>query len=502
MKSILGIVILLVFPSFVIGQDSLGMTNAAVFDIHPGEEYNDIWGYTDSLGNDFAIVGSESHINIVNINNCDDPVLDTAYSDGSSVIWRDFKTYEHFVYGICDGSACNNEGLEIIDMNTREFKQITTDFNKAHNIYIEESTGRLYVVGVNGSTDLIIYDLTIDPWNPVLLSAIDFGNFVPNYIHDIYVKDTIAYASHGYAGYVIYNVADANNVTYLKDYTNSTAYNHSSWVSDDKGYSYTAFEVPTGVPIDIYKIHPNFDIQKKGSFTQPLIANAPTDNRPHNPFVKGDSLYISYYHDGVQVWNIVDRENPTLVSYYDTEPNNTNYNGYTGSWGMYPYSPKGCIVASDINRGLFTFELDRPEVQMKSNITFMDANANLVFKEETGTYKKVSLDVSGGIVLNTHTPPADASMLENSNTYFNGNDISVILKAPSGRSYKLVVDANNTIFTEFVPTIPAGIESFSDFVFDDFEKGIILRTADDRRVKVKLDAMGNLVAEDWHPSMN
>ena len=41
------------------------MTKAAVLDIHPGDEYNDIWGYTDAQGNDFAIVGSEGHINIV-----------------------------------------------------------------------------------------------------------------------------------------------------------------------------------------------------------------------------------------------------------------------------------------------------------------------------------------------------------------------------------------------------------------------------------------------------
>jgi hypothetical protein len=76
----------------------------------------------------------------------------------------------------------------------------------------------------------------------------------------------------------------------------------------------------------------------------------------HNPFIKGDLCFVAYYHDGVQVFNIADTNNITRVAYYDTYTN-TNYSGYDGVWGVYPYLSSGNIIASDDANGLFVLSL-------------------------------------------------------------------------------------------------------------------------------------------------
>ncbi len=484
--------------SMSIGQDSLNMTKLANLTGMTGNAYSDIWGYTDSVGNEFAIIGSSGAINIVNVNDCKNPVIDTFYVDGSNVVWRDFKTYQNFAYGICDGGACNNEGLEIINLTTGVFTQSNAHFNRAHNIYIEESTGRLYVVGANGGIDLIIYDIATDPANPIHLISKDFGPGVPNYIHDIYVKDSIAYASHGYDGYRIYNVSNPSNIIDLTSYTNSTSYNHSSWKDPNSEYAYVAYEVPTGIPIDIFKIDANYNIQKKGDFSQPNIPGAPTLNRPHNPFIKGDSLYISYYHDGVQVWDISEKEDPKLVSHYDTYPANTNYSGYQGCWGIYPYFESGCIVASDLSTGLYTFKLLPPKVEIQSaDLVIDNAASGVVFMDSIGSYHKVQVDVTGSITVQPYTPNGYTTKLINSDIDINNTLNGLILKSPNTRYYKLSIDANLYFYAEILPLPMLKVSETNDLMFSTSNTGLYMQTDNNVKVRVGVTTSGLLKAHVW-----
>jgi len=78
----------------------------------------------------------------------------------------------------------------------------------------------------------------------------------------------------------------------------------------------------------------------------------------HNPFIRDTLLYISYYEDGVQIYNISDPLDPERVGYYDTEPNNTDYNGTRNNWGVYPYFSGNKIIATDTRNGVFFLEFD------------------------------------------------------------------------------------------------------------------------------------------------
>ena len=57
----------------------------------PGNEYNDVWGYVDNTGKEYAVIGSTQAINIFDVTDCANPVLKLSYVDGANAIWRDLK---------------------------------------------------------------------------------------------------------------------------------------------------------------------------------------------------------------------------------------------------------------------------------------------------------------------------------------------------------------------------------------------------------------------------
>jgi hypothetical protein len=82
----------------------------------------------------------------------------------------------------------------------------------------------------------------------------------------------------------------------------------------------------------------------------------------HNLMIKDDLVYISYYQDGLQVFDISNPMNPILVAYYDTFMP-TNYGGYAGAWGVYAFLPSRRVLISDVQSGLFVLEMNLAEQQ-------------------------------------------------------------------------------------------------------------------------------------------
>ncbi len=333
----------------------------------PNVGYNDVWGYVAPSGEEFAIVGSQTKINFINVTNPSNPNSVLSYPGGGNVVWRDMKTYSHYAYSVCDGCS---EGMHVFDLSAlpnavTHVNQITQHFTRAHNIFIEGS--RLYVVGTFG-IDLMIFDLLADPVNPTLLAAIDLDALLGNssnllYIHDIFVQHNIAYASHGNRGMYIWDVADPQNISLIAENDFDGTYNHSSWISENGDYLYVAEEVPVGLPIRVVDITDmdNGEIRNAGSFIDNLAPGNTGNVTHHNPFVKDDLLYISSYEDGLKVYDIRIPDSPVLHAYYDTYPDDNAagmYNGYFGAWGTYPFLPSGNILVSDRQYGLQIIDVD------------------------------------------------------------------------------------------------------------------------------------------------
>lgn len=392
-------------------QDSLNMERVSQWTTGGSDLYNDIWGYEASDGTEYAILGSRDSVHIISLANPAVPEQVYSFHGGNTAIWRDFKTYNDHLYAVCDNCS---EGLHIFDLSGLPGGTVTHSgsntsfFVRAHNIFIDTSSMRLYAAGTNTVEEgLVVLDIS-SPATPSLLSNHIFTDPGYFYVHDLYVKNDTAYCSHGNTGYYVWDMGDLNNVSYLGSY-DSPGYNHSSWNHPISDYAYYAEEVPLGRPMAIIDLanlgNPNQDIQLISTFKDPLSSTA-SNVTPHNPFVKDDSLFISYYEDGLKVYDISNQLSPELIAYYDTYPDNGNsYNGYNGAWGSYPFLSSGHILVSDIKYGL--------NVLKQQNC----ANPVMYYRDGDGdsygdpNVSAFSCSVPGGWVLNTQDCDDTDSMI-------------------------------------------------------------------------------------------
>jgi choice-of-anchor B domain-containing protein len=118
-----------------------------------GVYYNDIWGYAAN-GREYAILGTAVGTIFLDVT---DPaqLFEIARFNGGypNSLWRDFKTYRQYAYGVADETRSNQRStLQIFDMSFLPFFVLkaydsSTFFETAHNIFIDEPNGKLYAVG-------------------------------------------------------------------------------------------------------------------------------------------------------------------------------------------------------------------------------------------------------------------------------------------------------------------------------------------------------------------
>lgn len=327
--------------------------------------YNDIWGYAAG-GREYAIVGTIEGFRIFDVTNPSTGVQVAAEIGASTnSLWRDMKTYQNYLYVVSDQGAASS--LQIYDLSglpssITKVHDSQTFFSTCHNIFIDQGSGRLYAAGTTTSpSGVVILDIATDPVNPALLANFALGA----YVHDCYSHNDTLVAFFGFNGIGIFdfaNLAAPGMISYVGTYT-EPGYAHSGWADAEFNTLYWAAETnDTGIKISDFTSG-GYTGDVDGVFRSTLQGPTHTNSVPHNQLVKGDYLYISYYHDGVQIYDISDRTNPTRAAFYDTYPQNTDYSGgFSGCWGVYPFLPSGRIIATDTENGLFVFEM--------SNVTF------------------------------------------------------------------------------------------------------------------------------------
>lgn len=355
--------LLWLLPVLLNGQASLNMTLIGSWQ-GTALTFNDIWGYRDGLGNEYALVGSLTKVHVLQVAANGSVSIVGEITGGGSSIWRDMKTFSHYAYSVADQGT---EGLMVIELkdlpnSVSLANRLNTQFFRAHNIFIDTQHARLYVAGSNGGTQsapngLMVYDLSVDAGNPTLLASVSLPG---TYVHDVFVRDNIAYCSHGTAGLYVYNMSNPGSPVTLGSLTNylSQGYNHSGWLNDD-GHWYVFADETHGTKLKIADVSDlsNITVTASNLFQECLLAPGNTGCIPHNPFIVDNLVYVSYYHDGLQVFDISDPDAVVRVAYYDTYPYNTNYSGYQGDWGVYPFLPSGNILVSDISSGLYVLRL-------------------------------------------------------------------------------------------------------------------------------------------------
>jgi choice-of-anchor B domain-containing protein len=372
-------------PLIVNGQSSFNMTLLSNLDFPDlptrfGSEYNDCWGFKHSNGTEVAIIGGIEDIFFVDVTDPENPdviythhVINIPAGTDNQSLWRDFKTYGNYAYASADEGI---SGLLIFDLSqvpasVTMVKQTTEFWNKTHNIFIDEENGKLYASGSSSvSNGLVILDLTTNPADPETVWYVPLTGVGGGYVHETYVRDNIAYCSHGSLSKLqMYDFSDLPNFSVVGTVENypEAGYNHSSWVNEAGNMLVMADETH-GSDLKLVDISDPLNISSDDihTFYSELEGpSAPGASIVHNPFILGDLVYLAYYHDGVQVFDISNPEDITNIAYYDTYPDNTDYNGYEGCWGVYPYLPSGIIIASDQNYGLYLLEISNPPLDIR-----------------------------------------------------------------------------------------------------------------------------------------
>ena len=355
MKKITQVAILCLMAINGYGQENLNMELVANFS--NGESGNDVWGYVDSTGLEYAVMGSRSTTNVWSLEDPANPTL-RASIPGPAGVWRDIKSFEDHLYVTSDQG---NSGLLIVDMSlapdsiSHTYWKPTLELNgnlfplgKCHNLYIDTDEGYCYLAGCDVSEGgVLILDLNIDKKEPVLVGAMD-----NNYSHDVFVQDDRMYTSDIFAGsFNIYDVSDKENLVHLNGAETSRRFTHNAWSSHDNKYLFTTDE-RANAWVDAFDISDVVNIQFLDRY-QPIETQG-TNVIPHNTHYLDGFLITSWYTDGVVVVDAHEPDNLIKVASYDTETVFTE--GFDGCWGAYPFLPSGLILAGDINNGLFIIQ--------------------------------------------------------------------------------------------------------------------------------------------------
>lgn len=490
----------------------------------PGGDLSNIWGYKAPNGKEYAIVGSITATNFYDVTDCGNPILKASIVDGLSTSWREYKTYKNYAYSVSEGT--NSGGLKMFDMTNIQngvvlFTQRTqprdTFFRSGHTVSIDTTNARMYVSGAHDGTTnnslLYIYQLSATNVQPTLLRKVKLNEMIgqPNlnlYIHDLYVENNIVYASHGNSGLYVWDCTDPQNILLLGSNddnnpgTNLNGYNHSTWRHPFFPEYFYCAEETSGQPMMIYKITQTATtatITIPKTFKDPLGAPLFTNNIYHNPHIIGNGLFISAYNDGIQLYDISSPESPVRVGYYDTYPQRPTatqgYNGFNGAWGVYPFLPSGCILASDINNGFFTMKTQFPKINFDGNVDLPVASSGVIFRDSTNQLKLLNVNSSGQLTISSYTGSTQNNYrVDSADVELISQTKNIYLKGANSKTYKLEISNSGNISilqTDDIAPLPKIIINNNLFI-DNKEKGLILKSPNGQRWKATITNAGNL----------
>jgi len=328
--------IAILFSLSLFSQSSLQQLSN--FKLNRNIGYNDVWGYTDSNGKEYALLGVQDGTSVIDVSNPSNLVEIGFVKSPASSTWKDIKTFKHYAYVVID--RYTSVGLQIIDLSklpeSISLVKEYSHFKQSHNIYIDVEKELLFAQGARGAVG--VYSLK-DPTEPEFLSS--FGVEC----HDIYARDNLIYVSEGGHGTIgIFDYSDPKNVKLVKRFEIPRAgYVHNAWLTKDSNYLMTT-EENTGKTMKLWDISNLEDV----TMTSEIIA---PNKLAHNIHIKGDYAYVSHYGSGLRIYDLSNPNSLSEVAYFQKTVDTPS--GFVSAWGAYPFFKSGTILISDIEDGLF-----------------------------------------------------------------------------------------------------------------------------------------------------
>jgi choice-of-anchor B domain-containing protein len=313
--------------------------------LHP--PYNGVWGYVAPNGKEYALLGSELGVAIIDCTNPSAPI-ERGWFPGVDNPWRELRTWSHYVYVTTEGAG----GFQVINMLNPDAPVDlgivnTQYYNNAHALGLDMGTGRIYITGTNNGT--AVFDAAVNPASPAFLGFAQ-GSGSANYVHDVHVENGYGYVAMISAG--LFRIWDVSTFppTTLSTVTTPSAFCHNAWPTANGNITVTTDE-RDGSVVRFY------DTTNKSSPVPLSQISVNQDSVPHNAYIIGNLSHTSWYTEGYQCIDFSDPLTPVVVASYDTFPGPSG--GYSGAWGCFPYLPSGNVYISDRSTGLYVL---RPQL--------------------------------------------------------------------------------------------------------------------------------------------
>lgn len=200
-----------------------------------------------------------------------------------------------------------------------------------------------------------------------------------NFVHSVYVDSKVAYVSYWDFGTVMLDVRDPSEPVFLGKTSfvaGQEGNAHSAWtnwqgdllVQTDEDFDPTPNpDVETGWGYGhIYDISDKANPVELATLKMPSTTQfpppGPGDFTIHDPKIRNQILYTSWYTEGVVIWDIEDPASPKRIGQFippekAEDPLGVFYPGeeFVEIWGVDIGS--GYVVASDMNTGLWVFRV-------------------------------------------------------------------------------------------------------------------------------------------------
>ena len=352
-----------------------------------GGAYNDVEGL-EVGGIEYAVIASTLGTHVIDISSENGEATEVAFlpgaAGGSFVTHRDYHIDGSLLFAVCDQGASS---LQIFDLSELP-ATITTVYDSdefcitAHNVFVDNDSDLLYLCSTSStgnSSPVKVLDVS-NPNTP--LEFTDLSPWINN-CHDIYVENDTAWINSGGAGLFVMHIDETPTVIgNLDDYPFQGG-NHSGWwIPED--HIYVLADETHGSPLKVIDTSDVSDLQ----VVSLLSSEVDPESIPHNMMMRDGLVFVSYYHDGLQVFDVSTPENPKKIAWFDTFIENSHA-GYAGAWGVHSNLPSGRILISDITNGLFVLEIEVEQIEVCPTTPF-DWNGQSI--ETEGYYSSEIFD--------------------------------------------------------------------------------------------------------------
>lgn len=270
-----------------------------------------------------------------------------------------------------EGSADFQNGITLLDLSDPLHPTVTARFTQSmgagvHNVWIDGDFIYAAVDGSNPASGLRVIDVS-DPANPQVVATFYGGDPSSNFgqsLHDVYVRDGLAFLSHWDAGLIILDVGNGiaggspQNPVEVSRVRTKGGDTHNAWYWPTTGYVFVGeedFSTP-GV------LH----VMDASDLANPreVATFSVSGSTPHNLWLDeaNEVLYVAWYDQGIYAIDVsgellgdLDRQGRTIAA--------SRYGGagscqLSGTCAWAPQLHQGNVWVADLNTGLWSLRLD------------------------------------------------------------------------------------------------------------------------------------------------